>query len=273
MTEKHDNPSLPPSPPPSLLSISFFDTRIFVDHRRPPLRNFRYCEPTKVWQRNVIIAPSLPPSLLSIIFFDTRIFVDHRRVPLRNLSVLWDSQLSMENCDITFSSKNFSIPELNYILMGSPTKFFATVRQQIFWRKSWYSPHRHIFYRYPKLSETQMDSSLKWFCTVRQNNLRENRDTRAPQPLILKFFYTRIFLKHRSFPLRSFSVLWDDKLPLENRDITFSSTKFLIPEFSDTPMGSPTKFFGAVSQQVFYRKSWYSPLRHSFLRYPKLSET
>ena len=180
LTEKRDNPFLPPSPPPSLLCISFFDNRIFVDHGRAPLRSFWYCEATNVRQRNVIIPPSLPPSLLSLIFFDTRIFVDHRRVPLRSLSVLWDSQLSMENRDITFSSKNFSIPELNYILMGSPTKYFVTVRQQIFCRKSLYSLLRHKFFRYPKLSETQKDSSTRWFRTVKPNNLTENRDTRAP---------------------------------------------------------------------------------------------
>ena len=79
-----------------------------------------------------------------------------------------------------------------------------------------------------------------------------------------KTFDTRIFVKHRRVPLRRFLVLWDDKLLMEYRDITFSSSKFSIPEFSDTLMGSPTKFFGAVIQQIFNRKSLYSLLRHNF---------
>ena len=51
---------------------------------------------------------------------------------------------------------------------GSPTKFFGTVRQQIFYRKSWYSPLSHKVFRHPKFSETQTGSSTKFFGTVRQ---------------------------------------------------------------------------------------------------------
>ena len=120
---------------------------------------------------------SLRPSLFSIFFFDTIVFVEHRRVPLWSFSVLRENIFSMEDRDITFSSRKFSIPYFESTLMGSPTKLFATVRQQIFYRKSLYALLRHKVFRYPKLSETQKLSSTKWLGTVRQNNLTENRDT------------------------------------------------------------------------------------------------
>ena len=120
---------------------------------------------------------SLLPWLFSIIFFDSIVFVEHRRVPLWSFSVLREDISSMEDRDITFSSRKFSIPCFETTLMGSPTKLFATVRQQIFYRKSLYALLRHKVFRYPKLSETQKFSSTKWLGTVRQNNLTENRDT------------------------------------------------------------------------------------------------
>ena len=120
---------------------------------------------------------SLYPSLFSIIFFDTIVFVEHRRVPLWSFSVLRENIFSMEDRGITFSSRKFSIPCFDDTLMGSPTKFFATVRQPIFYRKSLHSLLRHKFFRYLKLSETQKLSSTKWFGTVRQNYLTKNRDT------------------------------------------------------------------------------------------------
>ena len=44
--------------------------------------------------------------------------------------------------------------------------------------------------------------------------------------------------------------------------------------FSNTAhKGSPTNFSGTARQKFFYRKSWFSPLRHKIFRHPKLSET
>ena len=100
---------------------------------------------------------------------------------------------------------------------GSPTKFFGTVRQQIFYRKSWYSHLRHKIFRYPKLSETQKDSSTKLFGTVRQNNF-DGRSWYPPLFLSLTFFDTGNFLKHRRVPLRNFLALWDKKYSTENFD-------------------------------------------------------
>ena len=52
----------------------------------------------------------------------------------------------------------------------------------------------------------------------------ENRDT---TPLLcMKRFDARIFLKPGRVPLRSFSVLWDKKIPTENRDLPLLCLKF-----------------------------------------------
>ena len=133
--------------------------------------------------------------------------------------------------------KLFSLPETfwNTAQKGSSTKFFGTVRQQFFYRKSWYCPLRNKIFRYRKFSETQ----------------------------------------HRRVPLRNFSVQWDNKFSIENRDIALLEKNFSIPEifWNTAQKGFSTKFFGTVRQQIFYRKPWYSHLRNKIFRYPKFSET
>ena len=156
----------------------------------------------RYWDKKILDIKSwysLPPSpLLSIKFFDTRNFAKHRRFPLRS--------------------------------------FFGTLRQQIFNRKSWYSPLWHKIFQYVKLSETQKGSTTNWFGTVRQK------------------FWHEIVILPPSFPS-----------PLVHE-------VFRYQKFCETQKVSPTKFFGTVRQQIFYRKSWYSPFRHKIFRYVKLSD-
>ena len=138
---------------------------------------------------------------------------------------------------------------------GSTTKFFGTVRQQIFCRKSWFSllgikffetlkfwntdgfldetfrhcetkyfdwklwysppPLIYKFFRYQKLCETKKGSPTKFFGPVRQQIF----DRKSWYSLLgIKFFDTRNFLKHRRVPRRSFSALWDENFSTENRD-------------------------------------------------------
>ena len=87
--------------------------------------------------------------------------------------------------------EHFLIPEIKETLKGSPTKFFGTETKN-FDGKSWYS---------------------------------------LPPPLLsIKFFDTRNFAKHRRVPLRSFSVLWDNKFSIEIRDIPLLGINFFLPE-------------------------------------------
>ena len=81
----------------------------------------------------------------------------------------------------------------------------------------------------PKINETLKNSPTKFFGTVRQKFLTENRDTPSPPLppfLSIKFFDTRNFVKHRRVPLWSFSVLRSKKVSRENRDITLLKMKF-----------------------------------------------
>ena len=153
---------------PFLISIHFFSTGNFLEHSTEgfPYEVFRYCEknqlrrkiviptplsyplhfsipeinetlketPTKMFgiMRQKILTENRDTPLLGIKFFDTRNCLKHRRLLLQNCSALWE---------------------------------------KIFDRKFWYSPRLiHKFFRYPKFSETQKDSSTKFFVTVRQKN-------------------------------------------------------------------------------------------------------
>ena len=87
-------------------------------------------------------------------------------------------------------------------------------------------------FRYQKCSEKQKGSSTKFFGTVRQkfwHKIVILPPSSSPPLLSIKFFDTRNFAKHRRFPLRS--------------------------------------FFGTLRQQIFNRKSWYSPLWHKIFQY------
>ena len=69
----------------------------------------------------------------------------------------------------------------------------------------------------------------------------------------LTIFYTKIFLEHRRVPLRSFSVLRDNKVSIENRDMPiFIHKLFSIPEnFQKTERFLYKAFrFGPVRQKI-----------------------
>ena len=123
--------------PPALLSLTVFDSRNFLKHRRFLRRFFWYCETTK-FRKEIVILHSSSSSFLSIMFlmpkfsetqivsptslcgtvrqkifdgkswysplpqlaiksFDARNFLEHRRVPLRNFLVVWDETVSAES--------------------------------------------------------------------------------------------------------------------------------------------------------------------------------
>ena len=75
----------------------------------------------------------------------------------------------------------------------------------------------------------------------------------SPPLLSLTFFDARIFLEHRRVPLRSFSVLWDNKFSIENRDMPPLTHKFFsIPENFRKTEGFLYKAFrfGPVRQKI-----------------------
>ena len=222
-----------------LIPAPFLNPNIFryqkFSETRVSLRNF-----SLLWDKIFDIKSwySLPPSpLLSIKFSDTRNFAKHRRFPLRS--------------------------------------FFGTLRQQIFYRKSWYSPLWHKIFQYVKLSETQKGSSTKWFGTETKLFWRK---ILIPAPFLNPNIFRYQKFSETRVSLRNFSLLWDKMFDIKSW-YSLPPSPLLSIKFSDTrnfakhrrfPLRS---FFGTLRQQIFYRKSWYSPLWHKIFQYVKLSET
>ena len=103
---------------------------------------------------------------------------------------------------------------------GSLTKFFGTLRQEIFDGKSWYSPllsinffATGIFLTHSTEGFTRKFSAL-WY----KKFSTENLDT--PPPLIHKLFRYREFseTQQRRVQLWIFSALWDKKISTVNLD-------------------------------------------------------
>ena len=166
-----------------LLCIKFFDTPNFLKHWRDAHEMFWHCETKNFRLKIVILPPPSPPPLIHI-FFDTRFFLIHR-------------------------SERF------------PYEIFRHCETDIFWRKIVILPPPlppliHKFFRYQKFSETKKGSPTKYFryCETTIFFI----ENRAIPLLGIKFFDTQNFLRHRRFPRRNFSELWDENFSTENRD-------------------------------------------------------
>ena len=146
-----------------------------------------------------------PPPLLSMTFFDTRNLLKHRRVPLRNDSV--DKTILVENRNTRPLSypELFPIPEINETLQNSPTKIFSTVRQENFEWNPWCSPPPphliHELIRYRKNSETQHRRAPLRIFSM-QWDIKFSIENRDIPLLGIKIFHTRNFLNYRRVPLR-----------------------------------------------------------------------
>ena len=175
LTEKRDNLSIPPSH----FFVIFFDTRIFVEHRRVPLRSLSLLWNNKLFMedrgkicssRNLSIpefndnngfpyevfrySETTKPSIeiryilfLGIKFFDTRNFLKHRRILLPNDSVLLDKIFRRKIVILAPLIPNiFRFQKFCETQKGSSTKFFGTVRRQISYGKSWHNLLKHNFF-------------------------------------------------------------------------------------------------------------------------------
>ena len=116
----------PPSPLPPLLSIKTFDTRNFVKHNCSPTEFF-----DTVWQKT--IDRKIGKNDLNQKKNRCPKRVTHWTVPLRNDSVLPPSPFPL-------IQKKFRYRKFWEAQNGPLTKFLGTVRQQIFYRKSYFSP-------------------------------------------------------------------------------------------------------------------------------------
>ena len=109
---------------------------------------------------------------------------------------------SPKNCDISLLSIKLFDTRNQWHPKRFPYEFFRHCGTQNFRRK---------------FCETQKVSPTKFFGTVRQNNF-DRKSWYQPPLLSLTYFGTRNFLEHRRVPRRNFSALWDKKFSTENRD-------------------------------------------------------
>ena len=108
-----------------------------------------------------------------------------RRVPLRNFSALWDKETFDKESWYSPSPlihKFFRYQKFCETQKGSPMKFFGTVRQKKFNKRSWHNSLKHKIFRYPKLV-THWRVPLQNFSALWGKKFStEDLDTPTPHP-------------------------------------------------------------------------------------------
>ena len=227
--------------------MQFFQSWNFLEQKGPP-RNFLVLWDIKLPTQN-------RDPLFCIKSFDTRKFLKPRVVPLRNFPALWEKKFSTVNNDypllsfkisdtrnflkdwespyecFLYCEKNnfrqirdtpsyaiFFDPEI-FWKKRVPLRFFGTVRQKNFQRKSWYPLPIHNFFRQKNVSE-------KWRVPLRSFLVlwEIQFSTESWYTILYNFSNPEIFW-NKSVPLEIFSVVWDKKLSTESRDIPYLSLK------------------------------------------------
>ena len=129
--------------PTPLLSLTFFDTRNLLKHRRVPLRNDSVDKTILVENRKT--RPLSYPERFSIPEINETLKNSPTKIfsTVRQKNFERNPWCSPSSYPWTYSlSENF----WNTAQKGSPTNLFDTVRQQIFYRKSWYSNLENFFF-------------------------------------------------------------------------------------------------------------------------------
>ena len=142
--------------------------------------------------------------------------------------------------------------------MGSPTKFFGTVRQKVLTETRDISPPPLIliFFRDQKFSEAQIRKvSLRNFSALWDKVFDKKTWHNSLKPKI--FRYPKL-MTHWWVPLRSFSALSDKKF--WQKIVIFSPPPLILISFSRLEIfrstdqkGFSTKFFGTVRQNFRHK--------------------
>ena len=225
------------------------------------LQNFSVPRDKAIWMEIVIPAHSL-----SQLFFDVRNQWNTKGFPYENFQ-LWTTSKFRRKLLITsplFYLQSFWLPKAfgHTAQKGSSTKSFNLARQINFAGKSLFPRILlSLIFSIPEIIETLNDSPLKVLGNARQVNFHR-KSWYPPLFFIYKLFCYRKCSEtpHRNVPLRSFSILQDQKISEENRYSRplFDPKLFSIPEIIKTLKDSPMKLFGTARQVNFDRKSWYS---------------
>ena len=116
-----------------------------------------------------------------------------------------------------------------------------------------------------EISQTLKGSATENLSTVSQKN---STDIFISPPSVHKTFRYQKVVKHKTVPLRDFSLLWDKIYSTENHDIPpLMQKNFWCPKFPGTSMGSPDFYFGSVRQGIFDIILWYTPPIDKIFRY------
>ena len=158
--------------------------------------------------------------------------------------------------------------------MGSPTKFFGTVRQKVLTENRDISPPLIlIFFRDQKFSEAQIRKvSLRNFSALWDKIFDTKSWHNSMKP---KIFRNPKLLTHWSVPLRSFSAL-SDKM-FWQKIVIFPPPRPLIliffrdQNFSEAQIRKVSlRNFSALWDKIFDTNSWHNSLKPKIFRNPKL---
>ena len=205
---------------PTLLSINFFATGIFLKHSKEvfPYELFRYCETKKIRRKNV------NPPFLSLTSFDTRKWWNTKGFPYE----------VVRHCETNKIRQKMVIlpPRLIHKLFRS-RKFSKTQHRT--------GPPRK-------------------FCHWETKNFRRKLLKLPPPLIQEHFRYRKFWeTQHRRVSLRKVSVLWDEKNSTEKRQLPFLSLTFFEIRSWWSTKGFPYKFFRHCETKKFRRKNLIFP--------------
>ena len=196
-----------------LLSVSFFDTRFFLKHRRVALRFFLVLSDTD-FDKN---RDTHPPSLIHKLFRYTKFSESQKGCPTKFFGTVRDRlwQKVVIRTHFLLPIKMFGTRSL---LKGFPYDTFWYCETKTLTRNRDTSPSSliHKSFQYTKFSETQTCSPTTRLDTVGQKLNGTKNDIPF---LCVKFFETRFFLNHRRFPFENFRYCETTTLT-KNRDTT-----------------------------------------------------
>ena len=157
--------------------------------------------------------------------------------------------------------------------MGSPPKFFGTVRQKYLTENRDISPLLIlIFFRDQKFSEAQIRKvSLRNFSALWDKIFDTKSWHNSLKP---KIFRNPKLMTHWWLPLRSFSALSGKKF--WQKIVIFPPPPFILiflrdQKFSEAQIRKVSlRNFSALWDKIFYTKSWHNSLKPKIFRNPKL---
>ena len=155
--------------------------------------------------------------------------------------------------------QTFSIPEIIATVKDSPTEIFGTVGQKIFDGKSWYSPPSLI----QTFSVPKIIATVKDSPTEIFGTVRQkifDGKSWCPPPSYPNFFDARSYCNSKGFPYGNIRHCETKNFRRKILILPPSLIQtFSVPKIIATVKDSPTEIFGTVRQKIFDGKSWYSP--------------